>query len=211
VVDDDGNDGRGQAVPRRRPWGTISRAQVVAAALDIVTQQGYESLTIRGLAERLGVAPMSLYRHVRDKEDLLAEVVDELLGGVWQPAARKADPRAWIADAADRLRRFLVEQPAALHVYLRRPVTSPAALARMEAMLRVLREICATDQEAQAAYAALHTYTVGFAALEAARSSGYAAGESAGPTAERLAAFMSPAQFARGLAYLLGGIEQSGA
>jgi AcrR family transcriptional regulator len=194
----------------RKPWGTISRAQVVAAALDVVTQQGYESLTIGGLAERLGVAPMSLYRHVRDKEDLLAEVVDELLDGVWQPAARKTDQHRWIADAADRLRRFLVEQPAALHAYLRRPVTSPAALARMDAMLGVLRRICATDQEAQAAYAALHTYTVGFAALEAARSSDEAGGL-AGPMAQQLAAYMSPEQFARGLAYLLGGIEQPGA
>lgn len=78
-------------------------------------------------------------------------------------------------------------------------------------MLRVLRRICATDQEAQAAYAAIHTYTIGFAALEAARSSGYPVEESPGPLSEQLAAYMSPDQFARGLAYLLGGIERSGA
>ena len=126
------------------------------------------SLTIRGLAERLGVAPMSLYRHVRDKEDLLGEVVDVLLDGLWQPAVPESNARAWIAEASDRLRRFLVEQPAALHVYLRRPLVSPVALVRMDALLRVLRRICRTDQDAQAAYAAIHTDTVGFAALEAA-------------------------------------------
>lgn len=192
---------------RRAPWGTISRAQVVAAALDVISHDGYESLTIRGLADRLGVGPMSLYRHVRDKEDLLNEVADELLAVRWQPKAAETKMRAWIDEAADRLRRFLVEQPAALHVYLRRPVTSPAALARMDAMLRVLRRICRTDQDTRAAYAAIHTYTVGFAALEAARASGIPAEESAGRLADQLAAYTSAAQFARGLAYLLDGIE----
>ncbi len=202
------DDDRGATAARRAPWGTISRAQVIAAALDVVTHQGYERLTIRGLADRLGVGPMSLYRHVKDKEDLLGEVVDVLLEDRWQPRTRRTDPRTWISDAADRLRRFLVEQPAALHVYLRRPVVSPTALVRMDAMVAMLRRICHTDERALAAYAAIHTYTVGFAALEAARSSGTLPVEPAGPLTEQLAAYTSPGQFGRGLVYLLDGIQR---
>jgi hypothetical protein len=127
---------------------------------------------------------------------------------VWRPAAAQSDPWAWIAEAADRLRGFLVDQPAALHVYLRRPVTSPAALARMEEILGVLRRRCGSDEDARAAYAAIHTYTVGFAALEAARASGNAAPQSAGSLAEQLAAYTTPGQFAHGLRYLLDGIRR---
>ena len=61
------------------PWGSISREQVVAEATNIVKAGGYEEMTIRSLAAGLGVSPMSLYQHVRDKDDLIDEVVDRLL------------------------------------------------------------------------------------------------------------------------------------
>jgi AcrR family transcriptional regulator len=100
---------------------------------------GYEEMSIRSLAASLGVAPMSLYRHIRDKDDLLGEVTDRLLASAWRPAAAEDDWRAWITEAASRLRDFLVSQPAALHVYLSHPVVSPAAIQRMNAMMSVLR------------------------------------------------------------------------
>ncbi len=94
-------------------------------------------MSIRSLAASLGVAPMSLYRHIRDKDDLLDEVVDRLLARTWRPAAAEDDWQPWIAEAASRLRDFLVSQPAALHVYLRHPVVSPAAIDRMNAMTAI--------------------------------------------------------------------------
>jgi AcrR family transcriptional regulator len=127
-------------------------------------------MSIRSLAGELGIAPMSVYRHVRDKDDLLDEVVDRLLVRTWKPRADESDWKAWTAEAADRLRHFLVAQPAALHVYLSHPVVSPAALARMATIMRVLRAALGDEEDAVAAYAAIHTYTVGFAALEASRA-----------------------------------------
>jgi AcrR family transcriptional regulator len=82
---------------------------------------------------------MSLYRHIRDKDDLLDEVVDRLLTDLWRPATAEDDWRAWTIEAATRLRDFLVGQPAALHVYFAHPVVSPAAVDRMNAMMRRLR------------------------------------------------------------------------
>jgi AcrR family transcriptional regulator len=168
---------------------------------------GYDQMTIRSLAADLGVAPMSLYRHVRDKDDLLDEVVDRLLANAWRPRSAKDDWRAWLADAADRLRRLLVAHPAALHVYLRHPVVSPAALARMEAMMAVLRRACADEEAAQRAYAAVHTYTIGFAALEASRAAWAPPEAAAASLASELATYTTPAQFAESLRYLLDGIE----
>ena len=170
---------------------------------------GYEQMTIRSLAGELGVSPMSLYRHVRDKDDLLDEVVDTLLSEVWRPLSREDEWRAWIAEAADKLRGFLVSQPAALHVYLAHPVVSASAIARMEAMMRVLREAGLSEAAAPRAYGAIHTYTIGFAALEASRAR-KARGEHDGDDlARQLAAYITPQQFAEGLGYLLEGITLS--
>ena len=155
---------------RRASWGTITRDDIIRAAVKIVRAGGYQEMTIRSLAAELGVAPMSLYRHIRDKDDLLDEVVDRLLAPAWRPSAAEDDWQAWLIEAAAKLRHFLVSQPAALHVYLSHPVVSPAAIERMNTMLGVLRRIGAGEQAARRAYGALHTYTIGFAALEASRS-----------------------------------------
>lgn len=194
------------SAPRRTRWGTISRDQVIEAAVRLISERGSEELTIRALAAELGVAPMSLYRHVRDKNDLLDEVVDRLLADAWQPHALEDDWRAWVSEAAENLRRFLVEQPAALHVYLSHPVVSSTAITRMEAIMRVLREVLGDEHQARQTYAALHTYTIGFAALEATRASSASVNRKTHELAYQLAAYTSPEQFRVGVTYLLNGV-----
>jgi TetR/AcrR family transcriptional regulator, tetracycline repressor protein len=191
---------------RRTSWGTVSREDIIVAAVTVVRGGGYEQMTIRGLAAGLGVAPMSLYRHIRGKDDLLDEVVDRLLAPAWRPAAAADDWQAWVIEAADKLRHFLVTQPAALHVYLRHPVVSPAAIERMDAMMDVLRRGGAGEQAARRAYGAVHTYTIGFAALEASRARGAPGHPDASDLARQLAAYTTAGQFVDGLRYLLDGI-----
>jgi TetR/AcrR family transcriptional regulator, tetracycline repressor protein len=191
----------------RARWGTISREQVITAATEIVRAGGYEAMTIRSLATGLGVAPMSLYRHVRDKDDILDEVVDRLLERAWRPAAGEDDWEEWITQAADQLRRFLVTQPAALHVYLKHPVVSPAAVSRMNAMMDVLRRALPGEDAARRAYASIHTYTVGFAALESSRSGWTPAADDPDGLAAQLAAYTTPEQFLDGLRSLISGIK----
>jgi AcrR family transcriptional regulator len=179
---------------------------VVDVASRLIAAEGFEQVTIRSVARELGVSPMSLYRHVESKDDLLAEVVDRLLARAWRPTANNADWRPWVAEAAGNLRTLLVDQPAALHVFLRHPVTSAAALERMDAIMAVLRRVLPDERSAREAYAAVHTYTIGFAALQASRNERR---ESAGPgteLADQLARFASPEQFSVGLSYLLDGI-----
>ena len=199
-------DGTGRKSSTRRPWGSITREQIVNAAVRNLRRGGFEAMTIRGLASDMGVAPMSLYRHIRDKDDILDEVVERLLGPVWEPDHEHEDWKDWVVEASDKLRQFLVAEPAALHVYLSHPVVSPSALARMEAMLEVLRECLDDEEAAQRAYGAIQTYTVGFAALEASRS-GWSPPDG-DEIAIRLAALTTPAQFTEGLRYLLSGIDR---
>ncbi len=192
---------------QRAPWGSVSRELIVATALRLVQDRGYQSLTVRSLASEMGVAPMTLYHYVKSKDDLLDEVVDRMLAQVWRPAAKlERGWRPWLAEAAERFRQFLVEEPAALHVYLAHPVVSPEAQARMGEMLAALRRSGLEEGPARRAYAAVHTYTIGFAALQASRS-GWSPAPGTSALALQLAAYTTPKQFSEGLNYILEGVE----
>lgn len=170
---------------------------------------GFERMTIRSLAADLDVAPMSLYRYIRDKDDLMDEVVEELLIQSQPLPATSGSWQARLTVAAEGMRRLLVEEPGALYVYLRHPVVTPTAIRRMEAMLKILRDAGFDTAASKTAYAAIQTYTIGFAALETSRA-GWVPPEGASRTASDLAAMTSPKQFASGLRYLLSGIERDG-
>ena len=199
--------GTGRRASRHRaPRGSISRSHIVEAALRSLRTEGFEQLTIRSLAAELGVAPMSLYRYIRDKDDLMDEVVEELLRQSQTVPPESGPWHSRLAAAADGLRRLLVEEPAALYVYLRHPVVSPSAIRRMEMMLSVLSEAGFDTMSSKAAYAAIQTYTIGFAALEASRD-GWTPERATDRTTAELAAFTTPTQFASGLRFLLSGIQ----
>ena len=167
-------------------------------------------MTIRSLAADLDVAPMSLYRYIRDKDDLMDEVVEELLIETQPMPGAIGTWQARLTVAAEGLRRLLVDEPGALYVYLRHPVISPTAIRRMEMMLKILREAGYDTASSKTAYAAVQTYTVGFAALETSRA-GWEPPEKTSRLANELVAMTSPKQFASGLGYLLAGIERQGA
>ncbi len=194
---------------RRAAWGTLSRDQVIDAAERRVRAGDYESLSMRSLAADLGVSPMSLYGHVRDKDDLLDQVVDRLLASQWEPSRDRGNWLDWIRELAERLRDLLIAEPAALHVFLTHPVVSPTAIVRMETTLEVLRSAGFSAEGAEHVYAALHTYTVGFAALEASRAQHAPTEGMTDSNRTRLARFTTAAQFRRGLNYLLEGINHA--
>ena len=60
----------------------LSREVVVARALEIGTAEGLEAVSLRRLAQELGVTPMALYRHVRDKQDLINAMAEAVLEGI---------------------------------------------------------------------------------------------------------------------------------
>src|SRR5687767_6759619 len=68
---------------RARP--RLSRERVLRAAMDHADRGGIETLTMRKLAEVLGVAPMALYRHVANKDDLIDAMVDLAFGEIGLP------------------------------------------------------------------------------------------------------------------------------
>ena len=65
---------------RERPG--LTRGAVVALAIEIGTAEGLEAVSLRRLAQELGVTPMALYRHVRDKQDLINAMTEAVLEGI---------------------------------------------------------------------------------------------------------------------------------
>jgi AcrR family transcriptional regulator len=212
--------------PDARP--RLSRDTIIETAIRIGSDN-LEALSIRRLADELGVTPMALYRHVEDRDDIVVWVVDALLADLGLPKAPESDWKAWLAESARTFRRLLVGRPGVLAVYLAKPVTVPAALRRMERSLDVLARAGFTPEAAAQAYASVHTYTIGFAALEVsrartrerARSSTaswrrYYAGLPEGEfprvvsAATDLARFARLEQFERGLDQLIAGIAATG-
>ncbi len=65
----------------------LDRARVIATAIDAADADGLGALSMRSLAARLGVVPMALYKHVADKDDLVAGMIDAVVAGFAAPAA----------------------------------------------------------------------------------------------------------------------------
>ena len=66
----------------------LNRDRIVAAAVKLADAQGFEALSMRALADELGTAPMSLYRHVANKEDLLDGMIDVVFGEIDVPSGQ---------------------------------------------------------------------------------------------------------------------------
>lgn len=72
----------------------LTRAAVVARALEIGTAEGLDAVSLRRLAQELGVTPMALYRHVRDKQDLINAMTEAVLEGLDTTVGSRPD-MAW--------------------------------------------------------------------------------------------------------------------
>jgi len=109
----------------------LSRAGLVSAALSLVQQEGLDALTMRALADRLGVKAASLYWHVRDRQELLELLADAILAGVRGP--RPGQWRTLVLGTASALAAAVASQRDAARILLE----VPEALQRSAPYLRV--------------------------------------------------------------------------
>lgn len=148
---------------RRRP---LDREQVVRAALALLDEVGLDELTMRRLAERLGIQAASLYRHVRDKEELLVLLADEVTGEI--PFVEPAGPwQEQLTTIAHNVRRgLLAHRDGARLMALTRPA-GPRRLRHIEEVLRALRLSGLDDQDVSGVANLLNNFVTEFAADEA--------------------------------------------
>ncbi len=139
----------------------VTRDAIVDAAAAIVAEHGYESLNMRLLADHFRVAPMTLYRHVRTKDDLLAALADRMLAELEVPPA--GEWQTELQAIFRSLHRLLLAHPELAEIAIRRPIAGENAYRGAERVLEVLSRGGLTGEAAVSAFSALTVYTQGFA------------------------------------------------
>jgi len=139
---------------------------VLATSLTLADEQGLSAVTMQAVADRLGVTPMALYRHVANKADLLDGLVESILEEVPLPDA--ADP--WpgrLAGLAQGTRAAARRHPEIFPLLLQRAAVTPGARRTREAVYGALREAGLTEDDVVQLERLLATVILGFAASEA--------------------------------------------
>ena len=149
---------------RRTP---LTRERVLQGAVVLADAHGIAALTIRALAQELGVKPMAVYHHVAGKDEILDGIVDIVFSEIDLPVA-DGDWRGQMSRRADSARRVLRRHPWAVGLLESRSTPGPATLRHHDATLAALRIAGFTIELAAHAYALLDSYVYGFAVQEAA-------------------------------------------
>jgi AcrR family transcriptional regulator len=110
----------------------LSRDAVIQAAIELAGQIGIDALSMRKLAETLGVEAMSLYNHVKNKEDLLDAMVDTVVGEMYLPNI-KAAWRQEIRKAALSSHKTLMQHSWASLLLVSRPSRGVSKLKHFDA------------------------------------------------------------------------------
>jgi AcrR family transcriptional regulator len=127
-------------VPREESGRSrLSKSAVVDRALALADATGLDALTIRKLAQELGVTPMALYWHFRSKEELLDGLADRVWAEIDVNVDSAAPWPAQLRSMVESLVRVLREHPAAPQLVLHHDKQGEAALRVTEVALEVLR------------------------------------------------------------------------
>ncbi|MEV0381585.1 TetR/AcrR family transcriptional regulator [Nonomuraea sp. NPDC050643] len=150
--------------PRERT--PLSRERVLRGAVAVADAQGIAALTIRSLAQELGVRPMSVYHYVNGKDDILDGIVDLVFAEIDLPAVG-GDWRAEIGRRAASTREVLRRHPWAIALMESRATPGPATLRQHDSIIGLLRGAGFSVELTAHAYALLDSYVYGFALQEA--------------------------------------------
>lgn len=114
----------------------------MAAGIALADAEGLDALSMRRLAGGLGVNPMSLYHHVRDKDALLDAMLDAVVAGITADDAPLRRPSEWAARLRALLlaaRTTMLRHPWAVQVLQQRDVPTPSTLRHIDRVLGLLR------------------------------------------------------------------------
>jgi AcrR family transcriptional regulator len=135
--------------PAGRSGLTVDR--IVAAALGIADRDGLDALTMRGIADELGVSSMTPYGYVPSKGELLALMLDTVYERMTSTLDHEAGWRERVAAVAHDNRALHRARPWTLYVSTVRPWPGPGLLAKYERELSALEGIGLHDLEMDAA------------------------------------------------------------
>jgi len=144
----------------------LSRERVLRAAVALADQGGVESLSMRKIAQELGVVPMALYKHLSNKDEMLDGMVDVVVGEI-NDVVSEIDVRSgdWKTAMRQRVlsaREILLRHPWAPRLMESRTNVSPAMLRYFDSLIGLLREAGFSIDLTHHAMHALGSRAVGF-------------------------------------------------
>jgi len=195
-------------VTTSEPRQKLSRDKIVEAALHVMDAEGLEAVSMRRVAREVNAEAMSLYHHVRDKDDLLLGIRERVLSTFTDPGTQ-GDWEARAREAARSWRHILRAHPNIMVLISesKRFEMTPTSMRPTETALRLLREVGLPEDDAVKAFCALGGFIVGFVMFEIGVT--HATGPSdAPPTPEGLVAALPSDEFPcfmESLPYLMRG------
>lgn len=134
------------AAPRRGPKAKVSVDEVVDAGIEVADSEGLAALSMRGLAQRLGLGAMSLYTYVPGRDELVVLMVDQAFGRTVRPA--HAEPvRRRLEQVAESALAEYMAHPWLLEVAGLRAFLGPHVAARYEWQLSAVDGLGLGDVE----------------------------------------------------------------
>jgi len=124
---------------RGRP-AVLSREKIVETARLLIKEQGVEGITMRRVADALNSAPMSLYSHVKNKEDLLEAVLGSVLGQIDITVDPEASWQQQLIDWAQSLREQLNRHPEIMPLFSQKGRFSKSFLAAVDLLIDILQK-----------------------------------------------------------------------
>jgi len=174
----------GPSAPER---ATLSRESILRAALHIADRDGLGELTIRKIAGHLGASPMGVYRHFRNKAEILGGLVDLVIGDYDVANHEEPSWKEWVRETFLQMKHALSAHSGIMPLLGTTAFSGTNAFDVLERVLQVLRGAGLGDASALL-FRILMSYTIGAVAFESpalSRSAGESAGGSTGePTGE---------------------------
>jgi AcrR family transcriptional regulator len=143
------------------PRSRLTRERVLQAAIELADEGGIESLSIRKLAQALGLKPMSLYHYVSSKDDILSGILDIVVRD-FEVAGEEGEWKAAIRRSALSAHEVLLRHPWAATLMMSPQRVSEARLQYMESLLGRLRQAGFSAETTDHAYHALDSHIIGF-------------------------------------------------
>lgn len=158
--------------PRKPNTPTLTREEIVSAAMGLVDEHGLDALSMRKLAAALGVGTMSLYYHVPDKSALYDLILD---AGLSEIDLSEDDPaettEVRVHSIALAMRAALLNHPNAAILAMSRSLRTPTQLRPVERLLQILSEAGLSPAQAMQAVNVIGQYTVGVTTMSASQAS----------------------------------------
>jgi TetR/AcrR family transcriptional regulator, tetracycline repressor protein len=150
----------------------LTRERVVAAALELLDEQGMGAVTVRALAARLDVRAPALYWHVRNKQELLDEMSTSVMRGVVAELSKIAPGAGWRDDLAAYARilrsQYLLHRDGA-RIFSGTRITDPDVVRMKEPYFERWTAAGLTIGEADDALDVVTAFVVGFVIEEQER------------------------------------------